>query len=332
MYKQIGMTRPDPEVAEMRSLAADYAALVGALRSAEVEVAGQINYVLANNSGPAADAFSASEKSAESIDHHLVQLVPAATRTSYAYSEAARTAASAAAALDGLDRRFDAAVFHAVFTGQNPIVIDQLVKQATTQMKAVENDAVAGIDSVFSVLELPQAFSLPDKDLYGRLDSRISDEFEKISREDPERAKQILQKMADDYADENGIPRVQLKFERLDAGTYGVRDSGDGSITLNSDVLSGEDSSMLLNTVIHEMEHSRQYEGMKPHWPWNPNRGNMSAEEGRRWKELNQDYVRSKGGSDNDYWSRPVEVGARDAGRDYINQMTYQEFKDRYLR
>ena len=83
------------------------------------------------------------------------------------------------------------------------------------------------------------------------------------------------------------------------------------------------------------MEHSRQYEGMAMDPNSTTNGAGMTPEEAARWRELNQTYVRNKGDNpstsvDEAYRARPVEVDARRAGRDFVNNLTLEEL-EKYL-
>lgn len=66
------------------------------------------------------------------------------------------------------------------------------------------------------------------------------------------------------------------------------------------------------------MEHLYQNSGKYDNIP-----SSMEAEEKARWKRLFQDHLNDKG-----YAPKPVEVDAREKGRNFANQMSYKDFEE----
>lgn len=338
MYQMTGIRRPKLDVGKIETLADAYATAASGFSSAHGEAASAVNHVLNNNEGRAASAFQRSETGTGSITHHLGELAQAARRTESAYRQTAAAGGRAVTAMDIVNRDRSQQFWRAQMSSAPQHVLMEIVSSARSALQILEAYGASAVSSAFSGLDLPGDHVTSDRDERGRLDPRIEDEWAKIVANDPERAQEILQQMADEYADANDIPRIKIDFTQIksDPGwiTYGdYRHNPFRRLRLNTDVLS--DPNIIFNTVIHEMEHARQYQGMDPGW-FSPHDGQMSNEEAQRWRELNEKYVRNKGddpstGHNEGYGPRPIEVGARDAGRDYVNNLSWEEFEDKYL-
>lgn len=332
MFKQTGVVAPELDVAAMEELATAYSTLASGLGSARATTHGAVQTVLANNEGPAAAAFERSETGSGSIASHLEELAAAAHRTQRAYRDAARVGGTAVAAMHALASDRNAAYWRAIFSGADPHAIAILVHVTRTDLLSLEAQGVTGIETAFSHLDLPTAHVTSSSDERGHLAPGIDDEWQDLYDKDPQLVRDILQQMADEYAEEHGIPPITITFTSIPSSrpgwvTYGDYNSSTGRLRLNEDLL--DNPEIMINTIIHEMEHARQYHGMSRRWPWSPDvMGGMSSEEAERWRELNDDYVRNKGGDPDSYKPRPIEVGARDAGRDYVNNLTLEEFRE----
>lgn len=332
MFSQTGVIKPNLDVGTMKDLSASYTKLASGLSNAHADAEGAVAHILSANDGPAAQQFSSSEQGAGSIAHHLGELAEAATRTATAYDEGANAGGRATFAMEIRARDRELQYWNAIFKGADQSAIAAFVQLVRIELLRLESAGAAAVQAAFAGLALPSEHQLQGDDYYGSLDEGIKERLAKLAEEDPEKLRELYQKIADEFADQNGIPRKKIQWVELD-GAYGMRD-GKGNIQLDPEYLAS-DPSILLNTIVHEMEHSRQYEGMGWRWPWDNDKGNMSDEEAERWRELNSDYVRSKGDNpdtdDNEgYWPRPVEVGARNAGRDFINNLTEEEL-EKYL-
>lgn len=331
MFSVTGVIEPDPDLETMNHLADAYERLRRALHSAHSATTGAVVHILDNNDGPAASAFRDRQTGDGSVAEHLTELMEAAGRTKDAYSQAAVGAGAATVAmkiiavhreqqLRQLLRQLD--LYRATV----------LVGTTRAELLKLESLGVTRVNEAFSDLKLPERMNTDFPEGQGRVDPLLAEEWERIHREDPEQLKQILQQMADEYADEHGMPRIEIEFNSLVSPTGGTlwgsyTNSDPPRVQLNVDLL---DRPELIHTVIHEMEHARQYYGMGPREPGEDVRGSMTTEEGQRWSELNETYVRDKGG-DRSYNARPIEVGAREAGRDFLTNLSVDEFRDQYL-
>ncbi len=332
MFSRTGIAEPKLDTGAMTALSSAYGTLATALTSANLTSAGCVRHVQASNDGPAAKAFTASEGGVGSITHHLQDLAAAATRTKDAYSNAARDGGSAAGSMYILAAERDRQFWEAFFSGADPATLSVFVQVVRGELQKLEAKGVAGIQAAFANLNLPATFATKNADVYGRLDPGITKKWQELYDEDPEKIKAILQKMADDYARANGFDPVKIDFTNIPSKpgsvTYGDYSHDSGRLRVNINYL--DDPQIAINTVIHEMEHRRQYTGMGFRWPWEDTKAGMSKDEAERWKQLNSNDVRNKGGDPDSYWPRPIEVGARDAGRDYVNNLSEKDL-EKYL-
>ncbi len=333
MFSMTGVTRPDLDVESLRRLADHYTTLADAASDANQETLGAARAVMNDNEGPAANAFNASATGSGSIGAHMGQLASAARRTATAYQSAATSGGSAQTAMKILAADRERLFWTKLAQGADLHVLNLLVQVTRTELLQLEGSGAASISNAFGNLDLPQAFTTTGADKDGRFDSAITERWADLTDEERIRA---LQKMADAYADANDFPRIRIQFNVLteDPGTilWGQYTHSPplSSLELNRSHLNDP---RMINTVIHEMQHRRQYTGMDWRWPWQDVRNGMSREEAQRWSELNSDHVRMKGGPGKwDYYPpRPIEVDARRAGRDYVDDLTYEEFEE-YLR
>lgn len=332
MFKQTGVTAPQLDTGAMSALSSAYGTLATALKSANLTSAGCVRHVQASNDGPAAKAFTASEGGAGSITSHLEDLAKAATRTKNAYSNAARDGGSAKWSMIILASERERQFWKAYFSGADAATLAVFVQMVRGELQTLEAKGVAGIEAAFADLKLPAKFATKDEDLYGRVDPGITKKWQELYDKDPEKIKAILQKMADDYARKNGFDPVKIDFTNIPSKpgyvTYGDYSHDSGRLRVNINFL--DNPQIAINTVIHEMEHRRQYTGMGFRWPWQDTKAGMSKDEAERWKQLNSNHVRNKGGDEDSYWPRPIEVGARDAGRDYVNNLSEKDM-EKYL-
>lgn len=231
MYEKINMVIPDPDVDRLETLGDTFTSYAEALISAEGKISQVIASILEYNSGPAAHQFQLSETSVTSIHSHVQSLIPAGRNTARAYLESAAAAKYAVTTLDGLNQRYDESYNQAVRGGigkEDEAFITLLVEEASKTMKAIESWATNKINSLFEDVVLPDPFLelMSRENIYKHVDQRIAEEFNEIARNDPERAKRILQKVADDFADSHGLERIPLSFDEADFSNDKVKNSG----------------------------------------------------------------------------------------------------------
>lgn len=326
MYQLTGVVRPDPDIAGAITKADDYATVATAANTTWTASKQAVDAVLAVNNGPAASSFRTETTGAASIVQHFEDLNSAAQRTSQAYQSAALSAAGTKLAMDAVAIQSELVFRQTMKRGIDVPTLLQLVKlvQVTrTHLQRMESSGAAQIRSAFSQLALPTRFTARHQ--RGAVHPDIASHWTNPDLTDAER-KAILQRIADDYADRNGYPRIQINFNNFGQApgtrSWGSYTPPDGPLELNLENLRDPG---ILHTVVHEMEHRGQHQGMAGNTP-------MTPADAERWRELNSDDVRAKGGPTRaDYYPpRPVEVGAREAGRDSVNNMTYEEYR-KYL-
>lgn len=332
MYSMTGVVQPNLDAAAYGALADHYEQLASQTVATAGATRDAVANVLAENDGEAASAFQASVTGGGSITEHLDELGPAARRTAAAYRTTATSGANARFAMDSLAQDRTTAYWRALGNGVEPHALATLIQLTRNDLLALETLAVDEINEAFAALDLPGNFPTSRDDVYGRLDPAIEEKWAELS--DEERM-EVLQNIADAYADEQGLPRTKIDFTSIDNPdgiTWGRYNDGGpfgigGYLQINSDHL---DDPHLINTVVHEMQHRAQYQGMRGRWPWQDERAGMSREEAERWRELNEGEVRTKGGPDDwdQYQPRPIEVDARRAGRDYVDDLSYEEFEE----
>lgn len=316
-----GVIEPDLDTDAIAQRADAHASLGAAAATCHTDVSAAVDTVLQSNDGPAAVAFGTKVAGPSGIVSHIDEVSDAGARTSAAYRAAGVHGAAVQLVMKTLASVRERQLRRMMFPFPRAVHINALVNKTREDLRQLEADGVQRITAAFANLALPMDF-VPTwgSDNDGRLDVGIAEAWRSDDLTDTER-QEILQAMADDYADANGIPRITIVFESIpsDPGTItlGGYNYVTGVLRLNLDALGDP---RLLGTVIHEMQHRGQYEG-------------TNSVPASRWEPINTDDVRSRGGSTKEeyYLPRPVEVDARRAERFYIDNMTYEEFEQAYL-
>lgn len=330
MFSMTGVTQPNLDVGSLQTLSQHYSTLATGAADAHQDTLAAAAAVMADNDGPGATAFDTAARGGGSIGEHMGVLADAATRTSTAYSTAAKDGGSAQTAMILLAHDREVIYWEKFFEGTDVNALSLLIQVTRNQLLQLEADGVGKINAAFANLNLPGPFAISDVDEGGRLDEGIEERWAELT---DEQRIAVLQKMADAYADANGFPRIKIQFNPLAEkkneilwGQYDPDYFWGPKLELNSKHLSNPH---MINTVIHEMQHRAQRTGMGFRFPWEDEKNGMSRAEAERWRELNSDHVRHKGGPGKwDYYPpRPIEVDARDAGRNYIDNLTLEEFE-----
>lgn len=319
LYDEVGVVRPtlDPQECTRRSLA--FQRLATGLESAQTTAVDATAAVTATNAGPGVDSFKTSMLgSGWGIAPHLEQLALAARKTSQAHATAAETLATTVVTMDACVLRSQQALDAARGRYFEKVLRGFAMTDLADELTALESSATATIQQAFSGITLPQSFD-NTQEYEGRVDPRIAEEWPNLP---PAERKRILQRMADEYADAHGLDRVTLVFDDT-RGAWGDTTPGPPPmVRIDAAKLSDPH---LLHTTVHEMEHVRQFAGMGQLGPgYRP--GDMTPEEGRRLAEMNTPEVQRRGVTDG-YTPRPIEVGARRAGRAAVDQMSYADFQ-----
>lgn len=173
-----------------------------------------------------------------------------------------------------------------------------------------------------------------DADDYGDCPADVRDAWAEYS--DEERQAILEQKIRED-AEEMGIPAPDIVWdEDMDANSNGSWNQETGTVTLNPDKLHDP---MIMHTVAHEMRHALQHEAVEQmddrswwDWLWGDHPeypGGATPEEVEEWDENFDDYKPSDEDYD-EYFEQPVEEDAREAGSEWVEDMTPEEL-DRLL-
>lgn len=325
MFRLTGVTKPELDVPAVTSRGDDYAGLASAAQTTKTTIGTAIANVTAQNEGSAVGRF---KTAAGRVADQFAALADAAGRTAAAYRSAGAAGGGAQLAMIGLNAQATNDYWTGLANGATPHELGLLVQVTRTSMLQLETDAVTKINQAFEGLDLPGELPISRADENGRLDTRIADKWSSL---DDDQRMRVLQNMADAYADAHGYPRIKITFESIksDPGTivWGKYNDSSGRLRLNKDQLADP---TMINTVAHEMEHRGQYQGMGSRWPWQDERAGMTRAEAERWRQLNAEHVRERGGGSPgdmaNYLPRPVEVHAREAGREFVNTMSYEDF------
>ena len=207
-------------------------------------------------------------------------------------------------------------------------------RQATAQGIADDVTAILGraaaADATISA-GIP-AGHVPFVDDYGVADPAVAEQWATMT--DAER-RAAIEEMIEEQAEEAGIPTPSITWEPETWGPWGqCRDEG-SEIALNEGIL---DDPQMINVVAHEMRHARQYEAIDDkddfRFPWQDDPFDMHEEDGiteeqaEEWDDNFDDY-KSTGSGDTyeEYFNQPVEVDARDIGKEELENMTEEELE-----
>ncbi|MBC9735552.1 DUF1289 domain-containing protein [Nocardioides marmotae] len=202
------------------------------------------------------------------------------------------------------------------------------------------------IDSALEDARPDDAFA--DAGPQGVVDPLARREWEQMSDEE---RRAVLEEMTARLAEEYGLEDIDLVIEDLEdrdgdgvdddpsMDSHGFYRDKDRSVHLDSNELDDPD---IINTLAHELRHGMQHEvardndpnpiddgliglGIKDD-PWDPPPG-VSRDDAERWAENFDDYKQAEDDFDA-YYNQPVEVDAREAGEDYLEDLTREELEE----
>ncbi len=173
---------------------------------------------------------------------------------------------------------------------------------------------------------------VPFVDDYGVADPAVAEQWATMT-DDERRA--AIEEMIEEQAEEAGIPTPSITWEPETWGPWGQCRDGGTEIALNEGIL---DDPQMINVVAHEMRHARQYEAIDDNndfqFPWEDDPFDMHEEDGitedqaEDWDENFDDYKStSSGDTYEEYFNQPVEVDARDIGKEELENMTEEELE-----
>ena len=169
-------------------------------------------------------------------------------------------------------------------------------------------------------------------DDYGVASPEVAEQW--ASMTDAER-RAFIEEYVEEYADMIGIDTPEIVYEPETWGPWGQARDGGAVIALNEGIL---DDPFIINTVAHEMRHAHQYEAIEDqddfHFPWQDDPFDMhedlgvSEQDAETWEENFDDYQSTDNGDTyEEYFEQPVEVDARDEGKDELEGMTAEEIE-----
>ncbi|WP_203338076.1 hypothetical protein [Nocardioides limicola] len=157
--------------------------------------------------------------------------------------------------------------------------------------------------------------------------SKLSDE-EKMA---------VITQIIEELAEELGLDMPTINFDPTMTGN-GYWSQGRFEVGINPNNM---ETTRILHTVAHEMRHGQQYDAVndldRGFWDWlrghqpfdRHEEAGISRGQAEIWRDNFDNYI-SSGTDFQGYLDQPVEVDAREAGRDYLNNLTVDEL-DRLL-
>lgn len=145
----------------------------------------------------------------------------------------------------------------------------------------------------------------------------------------------FIEEYIEEYAEMIGIDTPELVWEPESWGPNGQARDGGATIALNERLL---DDPQIINTLAHEMRHAHQFEAIDDldggfRWPWESDPFDhhedlgVTEEEAETWRENFEDYQDVDNDGWDAYYEQPVEVDAREEGREVLEDMTAEEIE-----
>lgn len=173
---------------------------------------------------------------------------------------------------------------------------------------------------------------VPFVDDYGVADPEVAEQWATMT--DAER-RAAIEEMIEEQAEEAGIPTPTITWEPETWDLWGQARGGGTEIALNEGIL---DDPQMINVVAHEMRHARQFEAIDDNndfqFPWEDDPFDMHEDDGisedqaEDWDDNFDDYKsEADGDTYEEYFEQPVEVDARQIGKDELENMTEEELE-----
>lgn len=298
--------------------------------------------VMEHNTGPATDAFSGHMRSSNSGAGDLNRFNGGALDFSTAHD-------TAAAVLEGCRRSMqvtalgaELAIAQARKHLDDPVpFVNWVLQRAGTFLENQQSRAMSDIASAYAAVSFNRGQSSGPDDR-GRYQQETGQMWSDLT---PEEREAIVQVMVDEMAEEYGLDTpVNVSIRDMTDPATGRRPNGSWSESnqlLSLDINNLEDPA-LLHTIAHEVRHAAQHQMIrdKNHnpgfieqfmidrgWREHPfDRHDVDRATVEAWEENFKpgNYVR-------DPWDRyaqqPVERDAREAGREFTNQLTPEELR-----
>ncbi len=224
-------------------------------------------------------------------------------------------------------RTFESAALADAHTQERIGLRDALVARVATVL-----DQAYDVDSTLVHARPDGSFSSDGPQ--GVVDPQVARLWSEMSEEERRTA---LEEMAEDLADAAGLEDFEIRFEDLeDQDGDGVDDNPDtdshGSWSEDDRVLRLDvndlDDPDLINTMAHEVRHAVQHQAVDDlpddaDDPFDPPPG-ATRDDVEDWRDNFDDYTSPADDFDG-YYNQPVESDARDAGDDYLDDLTGED-------
>ncbi|MDN4159806.1 hypothetical protein [Nocardioides abyssi] len=144
----------------------------------------------------------------------------------------------------------------------------------------------------------------------------------------------FIEEYIEEYAEMIGIDTPALVWEPESWGPNGQARDGGATIALNERLL---DDPQIINTLAHEMRHAHQFEAIDDldgfRWPWQDDPFDhhedlgVTEDQAETWRDNFDDYQDADADGFEAYYEQPVEVDAREEGREVLEDMTAEELE-----
>lgn len=344
IFDETGIRPPQTPSGTVEQLATKWQDAARVAEQTMTDVTTVVWDVMEHNTGAATDAFSEHMRSSLSGAGDLNRFNGGAMGFSTAH-------ASAAAVLDGCRRSMlgtalgaELAIAQARKHLDDPVpFVNWVLQRASTFLEAQQSTAMRDIASAYAAVSFSsgQSSRPDDRGRYQPETGRMWSDLTAAERE------AIVQVMVDEMAEEYGLDTpVNVSIRDLTDPVTGNRPNGSWSESrqlLSLDIRNLEDPA-LLHTIAHEVRHAAQHQMIRDMnhdpgfieqfmidrgWRDHPfDRHDVDRATVEAWEENFADY-RSTGRGDpwDRYAQQPVERDAREAGREFANELTPEELR-----
>lgn len=356
IYAQTGVKRPQVPASDLSRRSATWTSVEASAASKLAEIDAIIADIMSRNEGPTADTFAEHMTGSRSSRHVVDLLRDASTQYTKAHARAATTMSTTVLAMDATAVSAEAEyarIARVPVLGLGSalakwFLLRQVLNRAKDKLLALDGagaDAITGAyDAVSFILppDAPTNLSMVDDPERGIVDSDIREMWDDL---DEDERKAVLEQMAREWAEANGVDPDSLTIywnDPDDPDDYRIDGVGlarrDGTIILNAERYL--DDPVLLHTAVHEVQHVVQFRAVEEYEAMSQaerdaivagSAGDPFAAYGAdirqvaEWKDnWDTGYINAPW---SDYHSQPVEVDARNSGRNDGAGMSAEDFE-----
>lgn len=358
IFSETGVKRPQVPSADLGRRATTWTGVAGTATTTLEQIDAIIADVMSRNSGRAADAFNGHMTGPRSSRHVVDILRDASTQYAAAHRRASATMALAVALMDASAAASEAEYVRILRhpMGSMPgaglgkyFLLRRVIKQAREKLLGIEAKGAEGISDVYASVQFtlppdaPANLSMVDDPERGIVDPAVREMWDEL---DDDEKKAVLEQMARDYAEANGVDPDSLTFywnDPSDPEDFQIDGVGqarrDGTIILNAEDYFNDPT--LMHTSVHEVQHVVQFRAIDEYEAMSQAERDAIAagsaadpfsaygtniEEVAEWKNnWDTGYIEDPWA---DYHSQPVEVDARNSGRHDGASMDEEEFEE----